>query len=153
MIKIHQFIKENKKLILGLIFGSIIFGYSIYTYAATISSKDVLYTNTSSGLSSTNVQAAIDEVYTKTKSLNSSLNTLNSYRPKLICALTLGSSSWSSITSNSTYQNCLNSSIPESYIKERGVNKEVYCKVDILEQIIKKASEYNWNNCIKENTY
>ena len=58
-------LKKNYKFILGIIVGLIIAGTSVYA-ATVLSSKDISYDNTSSGLNSTNVQAAIDEVYDKT---------------------------------------------------------------------------------------
>lgn len=55
--------KFKGKFIIGVIVGGIIFG-SIGVYAATyFPSRDVTYDNTQSGLKSTNVQGAIDELY------------------------------------------------------------------------------------------
>lgn len=64
MIKVNKNAKQN---IFSFILGAIIFG-GISAYAATIlSSSSVSYSNTNSGLSSTNVQGAIDELYNKAK--------------------------------------------------------------------------------------
>ena len=65
MKKIKVFLKNNIKLFLGIIIGGIVFG-TIGVYAAILyASSDVSYDNTTSGLTSTNVQDALDELYTK----------------------------------------------------------------------------------------
>ena len=67
MKKIKKFIKNNIKLVIGIMIGLAIAG-SIGVYAATvIASKDVTYSNTTSGLTATTVQGAIDEIYKKAK--------------------------------------------------------------------------------------
>ncbi len=60
-MKIKSFIKENQKIFVGILIGVLISSGSVY--AASIISKDVSYDNSSSKLTSTNVQGAIDEVY------------------------------------------------------------------------------------------
>ena len=66
--KVKKFIKNNIKVVIAFILGGIIIGTG-GAYAATVlSSKDVTYSNTSSGLSATTVQGAIDEIYEKAKS-------------------------------------------------------------------------------------
>ena len=60
-MKIKSFMKNNKKIFIGILIGVLISGGSVY--AASILSKDVSYDNSSSKLTSTNVQGAIDEVY------------------------------------------------------------------------------------------
>ena len=63
MRKILRIIKHN---ILGFIVGAVVFG-SLGVYAATvILGSNVVYDNASSKLTSTNVQDAIDELYSKT---------------------------------------------------------------------------------------
>ena len=58
--KVKRFLKKN---ILGIIIGGLIFG-TAGVYAATyFPSGDVTYDNSTSGLSSTDVQGAIDELY------------------------------------------------------------------------------------------
>lgn len=57
---------KNKKYILGIITGILISGTTVYA-ATVISAVNVSYSNTSSKLSSTNVQDAIDELYDKAK--------------------------------------------------------------------------------------
>lgn len=59
-----HFIKKNIKIMVGIIIGIILTGISAYA-ATIIDSKNVLYDNTTSGLDSTNVQEAINEVYKK----------------------------------------------------------------------------------------
>lgn len=56
--------KKNYKLILGIIIGVIISGIGVYA-ETTISSSDISYDNSKSGLKSTDMKGAIDELYTK----------------------------------------------------------------------------------------
>ena len=59
-----KLLKNNKKLILGIIVGlviSIVTGVAAYTLYA----DSIAYNNTTSGLTSTNLAGAIDELYTK----------------------------------------------------------------------------------------
>ena len=65
MKKIKELFKKNIKLVIGFIIGGIVFG-TIGVYAATaLLSQSVYYNNSTSGASSTNVQGALDELYTK----------------------------------------------------------------------------------------
>ena len=67
MKKIKKFIKSNIKVVIAFILGISIAG-SIGVYAATvIASSNVEYSNTTSGLTATTVQGAIDEIYEKSK--------------------------------------------------------------------------------------
>ena len=65
MKKVKKIFKNNYKILIGLILGVIISVGGVYA-AATISGSTVSYSNTTSGLSSTTVQDAIDELYNKT---------------------------------------------------------------------------------------
>ena len=69
-----KFIKSNIKLVIGIVIGLIIAGTTVYA-ATVISGSDVSYSNTSSDLTSTNVQGAIDEVYNKVKNNTFKTNT------------------------------------------------------------------------------
>lgn len=70
MKKLNNLLKNNIKLVIGIILGIIVAG-SMGVYASSIlSSKDIEYSNTSSKLVSTNVQGAIDEIYEKIKPTN-----------------------------------------------------------------------------------
>ena len=60
-----KFILKNYKLVIAFLLGGVIFNF--VGYAVTIHGKDVSYDNTVSEISSTNVQGAIDELYTKSK--------------------------------------------------------------------------------------
>ena len=63
---IKNLIKKNYKVVIGIIIGGII--SSVIAYAdVTFKSSDVTYNNETSGLSSTNMQGAIDELYKKSK--------------------------------------------------------------------------------------
>ena len=58
-----NFIKNNIKFILGTIIGLVLSGVGVY--ALTVTAGQVAYDNTTSGLTSTNVKDAIDELNTK----------------------------------------------------------------------------------------
>ena len=62
-----KFIKNNIKLLLGGIIGSIITGSLAYVVATTYYSNNVVYNNANSTLSATNVSDAIDELYDRYK--------------------------------------------------------------------------------------
>ena len=66
MKKIGKFIKNNYKIVLGIIIGILITGTTVYA-AISIAGKDITYSNTTSGLTATTVQGAIDEIYEKSK--------------------------------------------------------------------------------------
>ncbi len=55
-------IKKNYKFLLGILIGAIITATSAYA-VTSIASSSVAYNNTTSGLSSTNVKDALDEIY------------------------------------------------------------------------------------------
>ena len=65
MKKITKFMKSNIKFLIILILGGIVLG-EVGVYAITVlKGNELEYSNSSSGLSATNVQDAIDEVYKK----------------------------------------------------------------------------------------
>ena len=66
MKKVKKLTKGNFKLVIGIIVGMVIAGTTVYA-ATIISGNDVSYSNTTSGLKSTTVQEAIDEIYEKSK--------------------------------------------------------------------------------------
>ena len=91
MKKLKDKIINNKKYILGIITGILISGTTVYA-ATVISASNVSYLNTSSKLSSTDVQSAIDELYTKAKT-----NCPDGY----ICKTTqFSKDSWETIANN-----------------------------------------------------
>lgn len=83
---------KNKKYILGIITGILISGTTVYA-ATIISAVNVSYSNTSSKLSSTNVQDAIDELYTKAKTNCPDGNVCET-------KLSFSSDSWATIAKN-----------------------------------------------------
>ena len=65
MKKIKEIIKNNIKIVIAFILGGVVFG-TLGVYAATtLLSQSVYYNNTNSGATSTNVQGALDELYTR----------------------------------------------------------------------------------------
>ena len=64
MKKVKKVIRSNYKIFIGVLIGLIISVGGVYA-ATTIAGSTVTYSNTTSGLSSTTVQGAIDELYTK----------------------------------------------------------------------------------------
>ena len=59
--KIAYLFKSNRKIVVSFLLGVILSGTTVYA-AAIIASADVSYSNTASGLTSTDVQSAIDEL-------------------------------------------------------------------------------------------
>lgn len=72
-----KFIKNNSKLLIGLIIGLVLSGTTVYA-ATQIMASEVLYDNTTSGLTSTNVQDAVDELTTRANTLNNTLTSTQS---------------------------------------------------------------------------
>ena len=64
MKKIKAFVKKNYKVVIGIIIGIAI---SVGIGVSAVATKDIEYDNTTSGLTSTNLQGAIDEIYEKAK--------------------------------------------------------------------------------------
>ncbi len=64
VIAVKKMFKKNYKIVLGIIIGGIISGVGVYA-ATTLSSSDITYDNSKSGLTSTNLNGAIDELYEK----------------------------------------------------------------------------------------
>ena len=62
MKKIKGFVNKNYKVVIGIIIGITI---SIVIGVSAVATKDVVYDNSKSGLTSTNLQGAIDELNTK----------------------------------------------------------------------------------------
>ena len=71
-------LKKNYKLLIGIIIGSIITGTTVYA-ATVLTSNQVSYDNTSSGLNSTTVKNALDELTEKAKNTNSKNNIVIAY--------------------------------------------------------------------------
>ena len=64
MKKTKEIFSKNTKVIIAFIVGIIISGTTVYA-ATTLLSQSVYYNNSTSGATSTNVQGAIDELYTR----------------------------------------------------------------------------------------
>ncbi len=73
--------KSSFKLLFSFLLGILFVGGGVYA-ATTVTSSTITYSNSRSGLSSTTVQGAINELYTKTKSSASSINAL----PNIVAA-------------------------------------------------------------------
>ena len=65
MKRIGKLIKNNKKLLFGVIIGVLLTSTTVYAVQAIATS--IAYDNTTSGLQATNVQDALDELYTRAK--------------------------------------------------------------------------------------
>jgi hypothetical protein len=63
--KFHKYIKSNIKLVIGILIGAVLSGTTVYAATILFNSNQVVYDNSSSGATSTNVQGALDELYTK----------------------------------------------------------------------------------------
>ena len=121
-LKEHQ----NYKILIGLLLGILISATGVY--AATIgASKDVYYNNTTSKLSSTNVQDALDEVYTKTN------NRLTTYA--------FGTPTNSSPVD---FQEVISSSGSKAFVKKQG-NQLSVCSYYNNRLFCMKPGTANWN--------
>lgn len=67
MKKVKKIIKNNVKVLIAFILGGIILGTGGVYAATVINASDVSYSNASSGMTSTNVQGAIEELYNDSK--------------------------------------------------------------------------------------
>jgi hypothetical protein len=63
MKRVLKLLNSNKKFILGIILGILLTSTTVY--AVTALATSISYDNTSSGISATNVQDALDELYTR----------------------------------------------------------------------------------------
>ena len=70
----------DRKTIIAFILGALIFG-STGVIAATLLANNVSYDNTNSGINSTNVQGAIDELYTKANTTYDEYSGTTTYTP------------------------------------------------------------------------
>lgn len=61
-----EIIKNNVKVFVGIIIGTMVTGTGVYA-ATVINASDVSYSNASSGMTSENVQGAIEELYNNSK--------------------------------------------------------------------------------------
>ena len=68
MKKIKKFLLGNIKTVIAFALGLTISGVTVYSATILFASSEVSYDNTNSGLTSTNVQGAIDEIYEKANS-------------------------------------------------------------------------------------
>ncbi len=95
MNRIKELLKKSSRFILGLAIGltlSVGIGY-----AATVAGSSTTYNKSTSGLSSTNVQGAIDELYTKAK--NSKTKIVNAYTyDKTVLSSTTQGTGYSAVT-------------------------------------------------------
>ncbi len=77
MTKIKELLKKSSRFFLGLAIGlTLSIGVG---YAVTVAGSSTTYDKSTSGLSSTNVQAAIDELYKKAKDTKVNTNIVNAY--------------------------------------------------------------------------
>ena len=65
MKKVKKFLLGNIKTVVAFVLGLIISGTTVYAATILFNSNQVGYDNTSSGISATNVQDALDELYTR----------------------------------------------------------------------------------------
>ncbi len=65
MRRLSKFIKSNTRLMVGIVIGATVSGSAVYAATILFNADQVGFDNTGSSLSSTNVQGALDELYTK----------------------------------------------------------------------------------------
>lgn len=66
MKKVKKILKNNVKVLVGIIIGTMVTGTGVYA-ATVINASDVSFKNASSEMTSTNVQGAIEELYNDSK--------------------------------------------------------------------------------------
>lgn len=69
MNKIKNLIKKKYKVIISFFLGMFVAGTTVFAATHYFAASDTTYTNSNSTLSSTNVNDALDELYTKTKTM------------------------------------------------------------------------------------
>ena len=91
MKKVKKFLIGNIKTVVAFILGIIISGTTVYAATILFASNQVSYDNTSSGMSATNVQDALDELYTKAQNMVPiDPNTFNTNTKKTVYASSKG---------------------------------------------------------------
>ena len=91
MKKIKKLLLGNIKTVVAFILGVIVSGTTVYAATILFASNQVGYDNTSSGLTSTNVQDALDELYTKAQNMVPiDPNTFNTNTAKTVYASSKG---------------------------------------------------------------
>lgn len=63
MKKLKKFLKNNLKLFIGFVLGSLLSGFTVYASTIYYNGENVGYDNTTSGMTADNVQDALDELY------------------------------------------------------------------------------------------
>ena len=131
MNKIKGFVKKNYKVVIGIIIGITI---SVGIGVSAVATKDVVYDNSKSGLTSTNLQGAIDELNTKvtTKIEEAKKECPDGYKcikqnTNIVAAYTYNSSSCitgeeSTCVPTSCYENKASGSCPAGTIIKYKVN-------------------------------
>ena len=91
MKKIKKFLLGNIKTVVAFILGIIISGTTVYAATIIFNSNQIGYDNTRSGMSVTNVQDALDELYTKAQNMVPiDPNTFNTNTAKTVYASSKG---------------------------------------------------------------
>lgn len=125
-MKIKKFIKDKFTFVLGIAIGGILFYGG--AYAVSIASKDVSYSNSTSGLTSTNVQGAVDELYTKADIRK---------RPNIVAAYTYNESTCvtgeeSTCQRTECYKNKTAGSCPSGTIIDYKVNESTIVRFHVM---------------------
>ena len=68
MKEVKKFLKGNMKIVVAFIIGIIISGTTVFAATILLTSDQVEYYNTNSGMTATNVKDALDELYEKAES-------------------------------------------------------------------------------------
>ena len=129
MKKIKGFVNKNYKVVIGIIIGITI---SIGIGVSAVATKDVVYDNSKSGLTSTNLQGAIDELNTKAttkieEAKNECPDGYKCIKQNIVAAYTYNSSSCitgeeSTCVQTSCYENKTSGSCPAGTIIKYKVN-------------------------------
>ena len=129
MKKIKGFVKKNYKVVISFILGMIV---CIGIGVSAVATKDIIYDNSKSGLTSTNLQGAIDELNTKAttkieEAKNECPEGYKCIKQNIVAAYTYNSSSCitgeeSTCVQTSCYENKTSGSCPAGTIIKYAVN-------------------------------
>lgn len=140
-------LKKYKLFIIGVLLGSIITGGGVY--ASTVGASNVSYSNSSSGLSATNVQGAIDTLYQTANTKLTKLRYMYCYNvhSQKINTTDCNTSNYTQAMANCvrTCQN--NSTCKNEKEKEYGGTSE-YCFSSVISSTCNSNITNLYNSCI-----
>ena len=142
MKKVKNILKNNFKLVLGMIIGIVLASTTVYAATILFASDSVSYSNTNSGLTSTNVQGALDELYTKANTCKYSASncTTPPFNVGDYVEVVPDSTSYTITTAMSGYTS--NQTINPSELKLWRVINKYPCNVELVSEYVSSSEVY-----------